>query len=77
MRYLVIFERASDGGYGAYLPDIPGCAAVGATLEETRGLIAEAVELHVAAMRADGETVPAPTTIAAEYVEVVDVSHAA
>lgn len=64
------------GGYGAYLPDIPGCVAVATTLEETRRLIGEAVELHVAAIRARGEVVPPPTTVAAEYVEVADISDA-
>ncbi len=68
MRYAVVYERASDGGYGAYIPDLPGCVALGETLEETRRLIREAVEMHLEAMRADGEPIPEPSAIS-EYVE--------
>ncbi len=68
MRYAVVFEKASDGGYGAYIPDLPGCVALGETLEETRRLIREAVELHLEAMRADGDPIPEPSAIS-EYVE--------
>ena len=39
MEYVGIFEKG-EGNYGAYVPDLPGCAVVGATLGEVRGLIA-------------------------------------
>ena len=68
MRYAVIYERASDGGCGAYIPDLPGCVALGETLEETRRLIQEAVEMHLEAMRADGDPIPEPTTVS-KYIE--------
>lgn len=62
MKYAVIFERSSNG-YGAYVPDLPGCVAVGDTLDETQQLIREAIELHLKGMREDGEPIPVPTTI--------------
>jgi predicted RNase H-like HicB family nuclease len=68
MRYAVVIERASDGGYSAYVPDLPGCVAPAETLEETRRLIHEAVEFHLETMRADGDPIPEPSTIC-EYVE--------
>lgn len=68
-RYAVILERASDGGFGAYVPDLPGCVAVGETLEDTERLIREAIELHLLGIREDGNSIPQPTTIA-EMVEV-------
>ena len=63
MKYAVIYEKSSDG-YGAYVPDLPGCVAVGDTLEETQRLIREASELHLRGMREDGEPIPKPTSIA-------------
>ena len=71
MRYLVIFEP-SDDGFGAYVPDLPGCVAVGDTRAEVEQLIREAIALHVADMRASGQIVPAPTT-QSELVELQEV----
>ena len=42
MQYLVVFEK-SENSYGAYAPDLPGCVAVGETMNEVRELIAEAI----------------------------------
>ena len=53
MVYLVVLEE-SDTGFGAYLPDLPGCIAVGDTLEETKELVTEAVSLHIDRMREMG-----------------------
>jgi predicted RNase H-like HicB family nuclease len=61
MEYVVVIERASDGGFSAYVPDLPGCVACGETVEEVTELIREAVALHVESLRSHGETVPAPT----------------
>ena len=63
MKYAVIFEKSANG-YGAYVPDLPGCVAVGDTLEETQKLIREAIELHLQGMREDGDEIPEPTCIA-------------
>lgn len=67
-RYAVIFEKSSNG-WGAYVPDLPGCVALGFTLDETKKLIREALEQHLAAMRADGDKIPDPS-----YVELVEVA---
>ena len=63
VEYAVIFEK-SRSGYGAYVPDLPGCVATGKTLEKVRRLIREAVQLHLEGMRQDGERIPEPTSIA-------------
>ena len=68
MRYAIIIEK-SENGWGAYVPDLPGCIAVGETVEETEKLIKEAAEFHLDGMREDGVAIPAPTSVA-EYVEV-------
>ncbi|MDD5262672.1 MAG: type II toxin-antitoxin system HicB family antitoxin [Methylacidiphilales bacterium] len=68
MRYAVLIEK-SETGYGAYVPDLPGCIAVGETIEETEKLIKEAVEFHLDGLREDGVDIPSPSSVA-EYVEV-------
>ena len=60
MKYLVVIERAEDGSYSAYVPDLPGCVACGDTAEEARALIEEAVGLHIDSLRRHGEPVPPP-----------------
>jgi predicted RNase H-like HicB family nuclease len=68
MRYAVVIERA-EGSYSAYVPDLPGCIATGATVAEVEAGIREAVVLHVAGLRTDGLPVPAPSSQVA-YVEI-------
>lgn len=61
--YLVVLERAPES-WGAYVPDLPGLAAAAETETEVRSLIAEAVEFHIEGLRAEGQSVPEPTTTA-------------
>ena len=68
-KYTVIYERAEDGGWGAYVPDLPGLGVVAETREEAQKLIAEGVALHIAGLKEDGLPVPAPNSIA-DSVEV-------
>ncbi len=68
MRYVVIVEQG-ENGVGAYVPDLPGCVAVGETREETLRLIREAIQLHLEGMREAGLPVPEPSS-SSEYVEV-------
>ena len=68
MRYAIVIENAGHN-YSAYVPDLPGCVATGATVEETEQAIREAIELHLEGMREDGSPVPPPSS-RVEYVEV-------
>jgi predicted RNase H-like HicB family nuclease len=68
MRYAIIIESA-DSNYSGYVPDLPGCVATGATVEDTAQLLREAIKLHLAGLRQDGAEIPPPTT-RVEYVEV-------
>ena len=68
MKYAVVIEK-SETGFGAYVPDLPGCVAVGETLSETEGLIRDAIEFHLDGLREDGLSIPTPSTVA-QYVEV-------
>ena len=67
-QFAIVIEKAALN-YAAYVPDLPGCVATGATLAETEQLIREAIELHLEGLREDGETIPEPTS-RVEYVEV-------
>jgi predicted RNase H-like HicB family nuclease len=60
MKYVAVLEQADDGGWGAYVPDLPGCVAIGQTKEETEKLIREAIPLHIESLREDGDPVPEP-----------------
>jgi predicted RNase H-like HicB family nuclease len=58
--YVVVFERADDGGWGAYLPDLPGVVALGSTRDEVADRIREAVDAYVKEMEALGQRLPDP-----------------
>jgi len=62
--YLVVIERAEDGSFSAYVPDLPGCVACGDTVDETTELIQEAIRLHVESLATHAEAVPQPAAIA-------------
>ena len=63
--YLIVIERADDGGYGAWAPDLPGCVALGDTIEDAERQMREAIAFHLEGLREAGEPVPAPTAVAA------------
>ena len=68
MRYAIVIEKA-ENNYAAYVPDLPGCVATGATVEETEQQIREAIEFRLRGMREDGIPVPSPSS-RVDYVEV-------
>ena len=68
MRYAVIVEEG-ENSFGAYVPDLPGCAAAAETREEVLQLIEEAIVFHIEGLREDGQTIPEPSS-SIEYIEV-------
>lgn len=58
--YVVIYEQAEDGGWGAYMPDLPGVVALGATRLEVMERIREALVAYADDVRGRGQTLPAP-----------------
>lgn len=68
MRYAIVIEN-SGSNYSAYVPDLPGCIATGATVAEAEQRIREAIEFHLEGMREDGTPIPVPSS-RVEYVEV-------
>jgi predicted RNase H-like HicB family nuclease len=68
MRYLVVVEKGPFS-YGAYVPDLPGCIAVGESRDEVLASIQEAIEFHLEGLRQDGSPIPPPSS-SGELVEV-------
>lgn len=67
-RYAIVIEKAPSN-YAAYVPDLPGCVATGATVEETESLLREAINLHLEGLREDGLSIPEPASVV-EYLDV-------
>ena len=68
MRYGIVIEKTTNN-YSAYVPDLPGCVATGATREETERNMQAAIEMHIQGMKEDGLAIPEPHS-SAEYVTV-------
>ncbi len=68
MRYAIVIEKAI-GNFSAYVPDLPGCVATGATPEEAERHIREAIEYHLSGLLEDGAAIPEPSS-RVDYVEV-------
>lgn len=66
--YAVVIERASDGGYGVWSPDLPGVIALGDTEAEALVEMRQAIEFHLDGLRADGLPIPRPSTVAATVI---------
>ena len=71
-RYAVVIER-TDTGYGAYVPDLPGCVAAAESYEETDRLIREAIPFHIEGLRRHSSPVPEPSA-RVEFVEAETVN---
>jgi predicted RNase H-like HicB family nuclease len=67
-RYAIVIEKA-ELNFAAYVPDLPGCVATGATVEETESLLREAIALHLEGLREDGLPIPEPSSVV-EYLEL-------
>ena len=59
--YAIVIEKA-EGNLSAFVPDLPGCVATGATVEEVTRNMQEAIEFHLEGMIEDGTAIPEPTT---------------
>ena len=69
MRYLVVVEEGPTS-FGAYVPDLPGCIAVGETREEVLASMHDAIEFHLEGLREQGQQIPPPSSSS----EVIDVA---
>lgn len=60
-RYTILLEQADDGGWGAWSPDLPGCVALGDTINQTVAEMREAIAFHLEGLAAEDDPVPEPT----------------
>ena len=68
MRYAIVIEHGPEGA-SAYVPDLPGCVAAAASVEEVKSLMREALLFHIEGLRAHGHVVPQPSH-EVDYVDV-------
>ena len=68
MRYAVVIEKAQEG-FSAYVPDLQGCVATGATQKDVEREIRDAIAFHIEGLQEDGLPIPAPTS-EVEYIEL-------
>jgi len=61
LTYYAIFEPSTNGNYGVFWPDLPGCATMGDNLPHAERMATEALGLHVYEMERDGDTLPPVT----------------
>lgn len=68
LKYAIVIESGPEN-FSAFVPDLPGCVAVGDTLEEVKREMSSAIAFHIDGLRQAGDSVPRPTT-AVDYAEV-------
>ena len=68
LRYAIIIEKSTDGGYGAYVPDLHGCVGMGATHEEVVQNIIDGIKFHLDGLKQEGMLIPAPSAEAENIV---------
>ncbi len=67
-KYTVVIEQYEEGGYSAYVPDLPGCVAAASSRHEVARLIAEAIGLHIEAPIGQRYPVPLPSS-SVDYIQ--------
>jgi len=69
-RYLIVIEGVEGENYSAYAPDLPGCVATGASLEQCEREMRDAIALHIGGLRETGQPIPEPSQLTTAYVKV-------
>jgi predicted RNase H-like HicB family nuclease len=60
IKYLIIIEKADDGGYGGYVPDLPGCIGMGEDYDSALENTIEGLKFHLEGLREEGMEIPPP-----------------
>lgn len=63
LKYVIIIEKAQDGGYGAYVPDLPGCIGMGRDYESALENTVEAIKFHLEGLKEEGLDIPLPNAM--------------
>jgi len=67
-RYLTVYE-VSVNNLSGFVPDIPGVISTGATLEDMRANMREAVEFHLEGMSVDSDSIPEPQITSVDFAQ--------
>lgn len=62
--YVALLSKDADSDYGVHFPDFPGCFTAGASLDEVRAMVEEALPFHIEGLVEDGQPMPAATPLA-------------
>jgi predicted RNase H-like HicB family nuclease len=58
-QFATVIEKGDDETtWGAYVPALPGCKAVGDSSDEVENNIKSAIEIHLELMQESGQTIP-------------------
>jgi predicted RNase H-like HicB family nuclease len=71
-QYIALIHKDAESDFGVSFPDLPGCVAAGATLDEARDMAAEALALHLEGMAEDGEALPEPSSLEAVMADAAN-----
>ena len=63
LTYYAVFEPSTDGNYGIFWPDLPGCVSMGDDLSHAEHMAMEALGLHIYEMERDGDPLPLVTML--------------
>ena len=69
-RYMIVIEGATGENYSAYAPDLPGCVATGATVEEVEREMHDAIAFHLEGLRETGQPIPEPSALTTAYINI-------
>ena len=70
LSYTVIYQKAEEGGFIAFVPALSGCHTQGETFEETESNVREAIELYIESITADNKEIPDESTVLQSTIQI-------
>ena len=70
LSYTVMYHKAEEGGFTAFVPALSGCHSQGETFEETESNIREAIELYIESIAAENEDIPDESTVLQSIIQI-------
>ena len=70
LSYTVMYQKAQEGGFIAFVPALSGCHTQGETFEETESNVREAIELYIESITADNKEIPDESTVLQSTIQI-------
>jgi len=70
LSYTVMYQKAQEGGFTAFVPALSGCHTQGETFEETESNVREAIELYIESITADNKEIPDESTVLQSTIQI-------